>query len=185
MKSSQGSLLQILPLDESVKALYCNHGTFHDGDSGLDLFVCESATVKAGETKFLRLGIKAAAYDQNSVNVSFLILPRSSIAKTPLRVSNSLGLIDAGFRGELRVAVDNIKSEDYRVEAGDRLVQAVFFDGQPFSFKLVDSLTETSRGAGGWGSTSQNKVAGSVAAVLYNPPPAAVNVNNTTTVTEC
>lgn len=54
-----------------------------------------------------------------------------------------VGLIDAGYRGELLVAVDNIKSEDYHVEAGARLVQAVFFDGKPFSFQVIHTFTSS------------------------------------------
>lgn len=86
---SNSRVLHILPRSEEVKSLYSNHGTFHEGDSGLDLFVVEDAVVKAGETAFLNLGIQAAAYDEKNCNISWLAMPRSSISKTPLRLSNS------------------------------------------------------------------------------------------------
>lgn len=147
-------LLKLLPLNEKVAEMYSNHSTFHEGDSGLDLFVVEDQTVKAFSTSFLKLGFKAAAVDpQTGQNLSWLIFPRSSISKTPLRLANSIGLIDAGYRGELLAAVDNIRGEDFTVKAGDRLVQAVAFNGGPISLKIVESLDATTRGEGGFGST--------------------------------
>ena len=80
-------------------------------------------------------------------------MPRSSISKTPLRLCNSIGLIDAGYRGEIMAAVDNIKDEDYIIDYGQRLFQIVAMDGSPLSFELVDTLSQTDRGAGGFGST--------------------------------
>jgi dUTP pyrophosphatase len=82
-------------------------------------------------------------------------MPRSSIAKTPLRQCNSIGLIDAGYRGEIMAAVDNIKNEAYTVEKGQRLFQLVAMDGSPIHFEIVDELTETTRGEGGFGSTGK------------------------------
>ena len=151
-------LLKILPLNEKVSEMYSKHSTFHEGDSGLDLFVAEDQTVRAFSTAFLKLGFKAAASASNS-NVSWLIFPRSSISKTPLRLANSIGLIDAGYRGEILAAVDNIRGEDFTVKAGDRLVQAVAFNGGPISVEIVDSLDTTSRGDGGFGSTNPSKIA--------------------------
>lgn len=81
--------LHILPTSKEIEQLYLNHGTFHEGDSGLDLFVVEDQIVKAGETAFLKLGIKCAAYDEENNGISWLAMPRSSISKTPLRLSNS------------------------------------------------------------------------------------------------
>ena len=80
-------------------------------------------------------------------------MPRSSISKTPLRLCNSIGLIDAGYRGEIMAAVDNIKQEDYTINSGQRLFQIVAMDGSPLSFELVIKLSTTGRGAGGFGST--------------------------------
>ena len=82
-------------------------------------------------------------------------MPRSSIVKTPLRLCNSIGLIDAGYRGEIMAVVDNIKSELYTVEKGQRLFQLVAMDGSPINFQLVDELTETTRGEDGFGSTGK------------------------------
>jgi len=80
-------------------------------------------------------------------------MPRSSISKTPLRLSNSIALIDAGYRGEIMAAVDNIKDDIFYIKKGQRLFQLVSMDGSPINLELVNELTQTTRGEGGFGST--------------------------------
>ena len=143
--------IKIKPFNNSVKSLYENHGHFHNGDAGIDLFVIENQSIEAGETTRIHLGIAC----ENVDNKPYLLMPRSSIAKTPLRQCNSIGLIDAGYRGEIMAAVDNIKNEAYTVEKGQRLFQLVAMDGSPIHFEIVDELTETTRGEGGFGSTGK------------------------------
>ena len=82
-------------------------------------------------------------------------MPRSSISKTPLRLCNSIGLIDAGYRGEIIAAVDNIKEQSYKINVGERLFQLVAMNGSEINFELVSELTETDRGTGGFGSTGK------------------------------
>jgi dUTP pyrophosphatase len=82
-------------------------------------------------------------------------MPRSSISKTPLRLSNSIGLIDPGYRGEIIAAVDNIKSEPYTAKPRQRLFQLAAMNGSSIHFSLVDELSETTRGMGGFGSTGE------------------------------
>ena len=142
---------KILPHSELARQQYLNHGHYHAGDAGLDLFVLESTNIKAGETAALKLQISCEPGDGRP----YLLLPRSSISKTPLRMSNSIGLIDGGYRGEIIAMVDNIKQQDYQVEAGQRLFQLVAMDGSAISYELVDALTDTTRGSGGFGSTGK------------------------------
>ena len=73
--------------------------------------------------------------------------------KTPLRLSNSVGVMDSGYRGSVIAIVDNISKSDFRVEAGTRLVQLCGPVLEPVSFQLVNSLNETTRGGDGLGST--------------------------------
>ena len=63
------------------------------------------------------------------------------------------GDVDAGYRGEIMAAVDNIKEEDYTIEYGARLFQIVAMDGSPLTFELVSELSKTKRGFDGFGST--------------------------------
>ena len=143
--------IHMKPFTAEVKQIYDNHGHFHDGDAGLDLFIINEQTIRAGESTLIHLQISC----ENMENQPYLIMPRSSIAKTPLRLSNSIGLIDGGYRGEIMAAVDNIKTEDYTVEPGQRLFQLVAMDGASIHFELVDELSETTRGSGGFGSTGK------------------------------
>jgi len=143
--------LKIRPFNAEVKAMYENHGHFHDGDAGLDLFVINEQTISAGESTLIHLEIACETEEGRP----YLLMPRSSIAKTPLRLSNSIGLIDGGYRGEIMAAVDNIKDEAYTVEPGQRLFQLVAMDGSPIHFELVEALSDTTRGEGGFGSTGK------------------------------
>ena len=143
--------LKIQPLSTHARDLYENHGHFHDGDAGLDLFVIDSLTVEPGETAIIKSYIAC----ENTQGNSYFLMPRSSISKTPLRQCNSVGLIDGSYRGEIMAAVDNVKNEPYTVESGQRLFQLVAMDGSPIHIELVSKLTETGRGEGGFGSTGK------------------------------
>ena len=141
--------LKIKPRNEIISRMYENHGQFHDGDAGLDLFIVQNQTIEAGATAKINLGISC----ENIEKKPYFLMPRSSISKTPLRLCNSIGLIDAGYRGELIAAVDNIKNENYKVGSGERFFQIVAMDGSPLTFELVSELSDTERGSGGFGST--------------------------------
>ena len=131
--------------------MYENHGHFHEGDAGLDLYIVSKQTIKPNESTLIHLGISC----ENLENKPYMLMPRSSIAKTPLRLSNSIGLIDAGYRGEIMAAVDNIKNIPFTLEVGQRLFQLVGMDGSEINFELVKNLSASSRGSGGFGSTGK------------------------------
>ena len=143
--------LKVKALSKSVRYMYEDHGHFHEGDAGLDLFIIEKQAIKAGETARIKLGISC----ENIDNMPYLLMPRSSISKTPLRLCNSIGLIDAGYRGEIMASCDNIKDFSYTAKKGERLFQIVACDSSPISYSIKDNLTETSRGSGGFGSTGK------------------------------
>ena len=103
--------LKIKPDNDSVKASYDNHSEYHEGDSGLDLFVQGEVVVPAKSLGFkIDMMISCEAFRDPSKqggNISYYLWPRSSMgAKTPLRLSNSMGLIDAGYRGNIIALVD-------------------------------------------------------------------------------
>lgn len=138
--------------NQNIKNYYENHTTFNPGDSGLDLFCPEDITISPGETVFINFGIKCEMLDGEK-NKSWWLIPRSSISKTSLRMANSIGLMDAGYRGDVIAAVDNIKQEEYKIEKGQRLFQICTATLEEIEFELVDSLSSTIRGEGGFGST--------------------------------
>ena len=83
--------LKIKPLNEAAREIYSDHGHFHEGDAGLDLYILENITIEPGETKAIHLGVACEPEDGRA----YFMIPRSSISKTPLRMANSIGLIDA------------------------------------------------------------------------------------------
>ena len=134
-------------------------------DSGFDLPCLESVLnfqqgYLAAEIK---TGVHCAAVDQRGNGIPFLILARSSTSKTPLRMSNQIGLADLGYRGEVFVRVDcmNQNLQEYSIEFGRRLFQIVAPNWLPWSkVIIVNELNElpaavNNRGHGGYGSTGQ------------------------------
>ena len=143
--------LLIKTLNDTANKMYSSHGHFHDGDAGLDLYILKDTVVDAGETKLIKLGICCEPVDGKA----YYLFPRSSISKTPLRMSNSIGLIDGGYRGEIMASCDNIKDFDFTIKEGQRLFQLVAIDSSPISYKVVKELSDTTRGTGGFGSTGK------------------------------
>ena len=140
--------------NDTLKSMYTNNQFYNPGDSGLDLFCPETITIHPGETIKINLQIKCEAIEGDS-NLSYYLYPRSSIIKTPLRLSNSVGIIDSGYRGDIIACVDNIKNVPYEIKQGDRLFQICAGDLRPFEYVLVDDLSNTRRGSGGFGSTGR------------------------------
>lgn len=76
-------------------------------------------------------------------------------SKTPIRLSNSVGVIDSSYRGQLMAIVDNVSDEAFTLKKGERYFQVCAPDLGPISFEFVDSLSESTRGVGGLGSTGR------------------------------
>ena len=138
-------------LNDKARSYYEKHGHFHQGDAGLDLYVLEDIDFAPGETKLIKLGISCQPED----GVAYFLMPRSSISKTSLRMSNSVGLIDGGYRGEIMACCDNIKSDKYSVKKGERLFQLVTANCSEIRYEIKDDLDSSSRGEGGFGSTGK------------------------------
>ena len=100
--------------------------------------------------------ISCEAFDNNesNINVSYYLYPRSSTgSKTPLRMSNSTGIIDSNYRGNIIGIVDNISEDDYIIEAGSRLFQICSRNLDKITISTVNILSSTVRGSDGLGST--------------------------------
>lgn len=132
-------------------------------DSGFNIpLVAASVEPTKGKAQKLHTEIYGALVDRNITLCPFLILPRSSTgAKTPLRLANSVGLIDEGYRGELLICVDNLSDTTFEIPAGTLLFQMCAPDFQPFtSIVILNSLEALpsprdgdNRAEGGFGST--------------------------------
>ena len=125
-------------------------------DSGFDIpMVAQNIDLSQKVVSF-SLGIQVAATSHLGDSRPCLLLPRSSIYKTPFRLCNSIGLIDAGYRGEVKAMVDNMEKTTMHINEGTRLFQICRHNFLPWdSIVIVDELPAATddRGSGGFGST--------------------------------
>ncbi len=124
----------------------------HPGDGGADLFSVEEVTIPPGERCDVGTGIALAIPE----GFAGFVQPRSGLAfKHGIMVVNSPGLIDAGYRGEVRVSLYNSGREPFAVRVGERIAQLVVQRVEHPEFVATDQLPETVRGAGGFGSSGR------------------------------
>lgn len=119
--------------------------------AGLDLYCPFHIKVPADSQKKIPLGI-AVEIPKGHMG---LLVPRSSMSKTPLRCANSVGIIDADYRGEISIAYENISCSDYMIFRGDRIAQLIIIPIAVVDVEEAQTLSETERGAGGYGSTGK------------------------------
>lgn len=123
----------------------------NDGDAGLDLYAAEEARIDPGERVMVGCGIAIAVPG----GCAGLVLPRSgNAARHGIALVNAPGLIDAGYRGEVRVLLLNTDPRDpFEIAPGDRIAQLVVVGLPDIEFAEAESLSETARGGGGFGSS--------------------------------
>ena len=132
-------------LDPKLVPVYANIG-----DAGADLVASQAAVVPAKGRILVKTGLKLAL----PMGYVGLVHPRSGLAlKHGITVLNTPGTIDSGYRGEVGVILYNSTDSDFEVQIGDRIAQLVIQKYETGIFNIVDSLGETSRGDGGFGST--------------------------------
>ena len=118
----------------------------HEHDAGYDLFAAEAARLAPGERASVGTGI-AVAIPGSCAGLA---------ARHGIALVNSPGLIDAGYRGELRVLLLNTDPrEPFEIAPGDRIAQLIVIRAEPLEFSEVVDLTETARAVGGFGSTGR------------------------------
>ncbi len=123
----------------------------HDNDAGLDLYAAEGARIPPGNRVSVGTGLAVAIPE----GLAGLVLPRSGLAlKHGVTLVNSPGLIDPGYRGEVRVLLLNTdQTSDYQCAAGDRIAQLLLVPIATASPLQADDLDASIRGAGGFGSS--------------------------------
>lgn len=164
--------LMLLSEDQGLRACY-KRVAAQSGkeDSGCDLFAREAVKVPPGKTARVRFGVACrvrhgTAAQSFPVRAGYWLLPRSSFGKkTPLVMANSVGLIDAGYRGELMAYVRNVSNRSFRINQYESWFQLALPSLLPADCRLVEQLDSTARGAGGFGSTG-NQIASSTVMTL-------------------
>jgi dUTP diphosphatase len=124
----------------------------YPGDAGLDLSSCEHVVLGPGERAILSTGIAVAI----PPGYAGYVQPRSGLAaKHGITMVNSPGLVDSGYRGELRIVLLNTDRErPFAVEPGMRIGQLVILPVPPVELRVVDELPESERGERGFGSSA-------------------------------
>jgi dUTP pyrophosphatase len=125
----------------------------HEGDAGLDLYACEAAHIGPGERWGVGTGVAVEIPDAHAG----LVLPRSGLAREHgISLVNSPGLIDSGYRGEIRVLLLNTDpAETFRVAAGDRIAQLVITPIALAEPVETAALADSARGGAGFGSSGR------------------------------
>jgi dUTP pyrophosphatase len=123
----------------------------HEHDAGYDLFASEDARIEPAARASVGTGIAVAIPDGHAG----LVLPRSGLAaRHGIALVNAPGLIDASYRGEIRILLLNTDQNDaFDIEAGDRIAQLLITQVQATEFVESGTLSETARGERGFGST--------------------------------
>ena len=122
----------------------------HADDAGVDLYSAEDVELAPGQRQLVGTGV-AVALPTGTVG---LVHPRSGLAaRQGLSIVNAPGTVDSGYRGEIKVGVINQIGEAYTIEPGERVAQMVILPVSMMPVEEVETLGETDRGAGGFGST--------------------------------
>jgi dUTP pyrophosphatase len=127
----------------------------HPGDAGADLVAAEALRLEPGRRAVVGTGVRIALPE----GYAAFVVPRSGLAaKHGITVVNSPGTVDAGYRGEIKVTLLNTDAEAaYDIEIGDRIAQLIVMPVTRAQFIPVETLPESVRGDGGFGSTGTNK----------------------------
>lgn len=123
----------------------------HPGDAGLDLRAAAAGVLQPFERALVPCGIALAIPD----GYAGLVIPRSGLAaKHGVSIVNAPGLIDSGYRGEVKVSLVNLDShETFRYEKGDRIAQLMIIAAPPITLHNISMLPESARGSEGFGSS--------------------------------
>jgi len=125
----------------------------HPGDAGYDLHASEAKTLEPGERASVATGVALEIPD----GCAGLVLPRSGLAaRHGIALVNAPGLIDAGYRGEVRVLLLNTdRDHPFEVAVGDRIAQLVLVRAEELELEQLPELSESPRGEGGFGSSGR------------------------------
>jgi len=131
-----------------------NYATDHAAGADLCAAVSEDVVLKPMERKLVPCGFAMSLPEGFEAQVR----PRSGLAiKNGITVLNSPGTIDSDYRGEVQVILANLGTEEFTITKGMRIAQMVIAKHEKAAFDIVDELSETIRGAGGFGSTGTHK----------------------------
>ena len=121
----------------------------HEGDAGMDLRAVEDCVIPPGESFMVRTGLRVEIPD----GYVGLVFPRSGLGSRGITMRNAVGVIDSGYRGEVKCALWNTTGTPFEVLRGNRVCQMVVMPYARCEVVPVESLTDSQRGTDGYGST--------------------------------
>ena len=146
----------------NIKEIFNYYSSFinhHNGDSGIDLITLDDIIpgIEPLSVETIDFQIQCEMIDLETNNfTSYYLVPRSSISKTNLMMANSIGIIDAGYRGNIMAKVRNMSFAKESINKNTCLFQIIAPDLKPIKVNIVDELSITTRDDGGFGSTNIN-----------------------------
>jgi dUTP pyrophosphatase len=155
--------IKIQSSDLDVINYYNNYKTNHLGDAGIDLYTPQNIMVYNNNVGTVDYQIAGSMINiETDEYVSYYMYPRSSISNTKFILANSVGIIDAGYRGTYKGKFYNTNNDEINqiesyiiIKKGTKLCQICAPDLSPIIVNIVEELDETSRGIGGFGSTNK------------------------------
>lgn len=154
MRKSSQKKINIMKLRIVNKSKWDNPAYATEASAGMDLHadVDEPFTLRPLERRLVPTGI----FIELPIGYEAQVRPRSGLAtKHGITIINAPGTVDADFRGELRVSLVNLSNEPFEIVPGERIAQMIVSKHERVEWENVDELSETERGAGGWGSTGK------------------------------
>ena len=139
-----------------IKKKYEDFSNHHLGDSGIDLYIVNELIVDPFKVGTIDFEIQCEMYNlETNTLSSYYLVPRSSIANTDFQLANSIGIIDAGYRGNIKAKVRNFNpSESNTLNPLSSYFQIIAPDLKPIKINIVNNLSTTTRADGGFGSTN-------------------------------
>ena len=149
--------IKVTTSKSGIKEFYDKFTSHHQGDSGIDLIFNDDVTIDSFAVGTLDFGIQCEMIDlETNKFVSYYLVPRSSISNTPFQLANSIGIIDAGYRGSVKAKVRNFNHQMPITFPKGSYFQIVAPDLKPIKVTIVETLSETTRNDGGFGSTNKD-----------------------------
>jgi dUTP pyrophosphatase len=148
-------ILHIKLLDNNLYDYYNNLLLHYNGDSGIDLITPLNLSVEPFNIETIDFKIQCEMIDlYDNTFTSYRLVPRSSISNTSFMMSNSEGIIDAGYRGNIKAKITNISTNMNEIKNQTKYFQIVSPTLEPIIIKIVDILSTSERNDRGFGSTS-------------------------------
>lgn len=119
------------------------------GSAGWDVHAIEDRVVPPFQVVTIPLGFAVEVPEDKFLS----LVSRSSFGKKGIVIPNSIGVIDSDYRGEIKLMLLNLTQDFFFIKSGDRVAQMILMDYNPISIEVVDELSDTVRGTGGFGST--------------------------------